>query len=448
MASRYIEDPKQNLYYKFGSNAIFKIQGGSTMAAVNPKTQQDKPAKGETELLDPLRNNSMPWQPWGVDNMFPQNVMNDLRKNTVGKRALNFRTRVHMGTDLRVFEWYRDTKEIIKIPLQKDYAQIEDMFELHQIKATQKQVISNLETFHNAFPEILLDVSGGLYSYKCHKSVHCRLEKPDDNGRINNAYISLGWPYPSESYYDVVPLYNPKKLGQQDKFIMHLMYTGSDDTPYYELADWDSVRQNGWMDIAAMVPAMKKAIFNNSATLKYHIEIPRTYWEGKYPGFNQMPTDERSTLIETELDAFTNLLFNIESSGKSIISHFDIDENDKKEYGHWKISEIKNTLNDGEFNPDSKNANSEVCFAIGVAPPLIGLLPGASETGSGSNINELFWVLQSTMSMDREVSLQPLYVMKRLFNWNPKAQFDYVDTIRDKTTNNATKEVNLGSNAN
>lgn len=438
---RFISDPRSNYHYRVGDTALFKLQG------FLPNLQ---PAKASTQLKeDELAKGTNEWVNWGNDNLFPQNVMKDLRACTVGKRALNFRTRVHMGVKLDVFEWYRDEKnQLIRVPLQTGLDEIMELIELHDIGSTQRGIVADLETYHNAFPEILLNKKGGLYSYRRHRAAHVRYKAPDKNGRLTAVYVSQNWPTPAKDYREEVPLYDAYEPTKHPKFVVPLRYEGADDTPYYELSDWDPVRQNGWMDIAAMVPKMKKAIFENSGMIKYHIEIPYDYWPMRYTDWATKTIEEQKSLIDTELDRFVDTLFKVEASGRSVFTHFFVDENTKKEYGNWKITPLKNHFTEGQFNPDSKNANAEVAFAIGVPPILFGLLPGASESGSGSNINESFWVLQSTMSMDRQVSLRPLYILKHLLGWNKKAQFDYVDIIRDKSTNNATKEQSLKDNAN
>ena len=67
--------------------------------------------------------------------------------------------------------------------------------------------------------------------------------------------------------------------------------------------------------------------------------------------------------------------------------------------------------------------------AIGIDPALIGAATapgGALGAGSGSNIRESYWMLNSDMGSDRAVSLAPLYFIRDFNKWDPLIQFDYV----------------------
>ena len=54
----------------------------------------------------------------------------------------------------------------------------------------------------------------------------------------------------------------------------------------------------------------------------------------------------------------------------------------QKEYPGWKINVIDNKLKDDAYLPDSQAANSEILFAIGVDPSLIGASCSRWQNGS------------------------------------------------------------------
>ena len=101
----------------------------------------------------------------------------------------------------------------------------------------------------------------------------------------------------------------------------------------------------------------------------------------------------------------------------------------------WKIEVIDNKLNNTAYLPDSQAANSEILFAIGVDPCLIGAgNPGeAIGAGSGSDKREAYWMLNADMGTDRSVSLAPLYFIRDFNKWDPAIQFDYVTVDTSQT---------------
>ncbi len=51
---------------------------------------------------------------------------------------------------------------------------------------------------------------------------------------------------------------------------------------YYQVAAWDGARLSGWIEIAGKMPTIVKALFEKAFRIKYHIEIPESYFERKF----------------------------------------------------------------------------------------------------------------------------------------------------------------------
>jgi len=85
--------------------------------------------------------------------------------------------------------------------------------------------------------------------------------------------------------------------------------------------------------------------------------------------------------------------------------------------------------------PDSQAANSEILFALGVDPCLIGAgIPGGKlGAGSGADKREAFWMLNAEMGVYRQISLEPLYFIRDFNGWDPEIQFDYVTVDTSQT---------------
>ena len=110
----------------------------------------------------------------------------------------------------------------------------------------------------------------------------------------------------------------------------------------------------------------------------------------------------------------------------------------------WKINVIENKLENSAYLPDSQAANSEILFAIGVDPCLIGAgLPGGKMgAGSGSDKREAYWMLNADMGTDRAVSLSPLYFIRDFNHWDPTIQFDYICVDTSQTQDQHPSKIN------
>jgi hypothetical protein len=241
---------------------------------------------------------------------------------------------------------------------------------------------------------------------------------------------------------NTIPMWNPSswdagKPYPDGKFIYPCFYR-SFNKSYYHLAVWNGIRTSGWLDIANKVPKLKQAIMKNQMTIKYHIVIPDDYFTQRYPS-GDFTKDQRETKRKEVLEDMNSFLSDVENSGKAFVS-FAFYNKVKQDYlTGWQINVIDNKLKDDAYLPDSQAANSEILFALGVDPTLLGQgTPGGKlGAGSGSDKREAFWQLNAEMGIYRAVSLEPLYFIRDFNGWDPTIQFDYVtvDTAQTQDKN-------------
>ncbi len=75
---------------------------GAKAVATSFKKSQDAAIE---QVVIPKDYSTSPWSPWGDDNLFPQNVLRDLERNSIALRALEKRKTVHYGRGIMA---YRD----------------------------------------------------------------------------------------------------------------------------------------------------------------------------------------------------------------------------------------------------------------------------------------------------------------------------------------------------
>ena len=72
---------KRKIVYE---NEVAFMPGAKAVATSYKKTEDAAAEK----VVIPKDFSSWPWSPWGDDNLFPQNVLKDLEKNSIALRAL------------------------------------------------------------------------------------------------------------------------------------------------------------------------------------------------------------------------------------------------------------------------------------------------------------------------------------------------------------------------
>lgn len=426
------------------SNDVYFLPG--VQASVFVKKNKDdatKPAKVKPENTNP------DYSPWGDDNLYPQNVMEDLEENSIALRVLSVRSATHFGRGIIAYiENEEGKKQIIKS------GPVFDFFKRNMINARWPKHILALETFANSFPELIMNKNGDkINTINILDPVFCRYEKMDEKTlRINKLFYSAKWPSPTEEYLQTISLYDPDKFDsgkyKDPKFIYPIFYE-SLGTTYYHKAVWHGVRNSGWLEIANKVPQLKKYIMKNQMIIKYHVEIPDEYFTKRWPP-DKFSKEEIEAKRKSKIEELNSFLTDVENSGKSIVTFKFYDSVLKQEYPGWTINTIDNKLKDDAYLPDSQAANSEILFSMGVDPTLLGAgIPGGKlGAGSGSDKREAYWMLNANMGISRVKSLEVLYFIRDFNKWPDNVQFDYevVDTSQTQDEHPTKTEKRIDQN--
>ena len=419
------------------SKTVVAIKGPATPAKLQPAVQPTNPA-APFDFTPGLK-----WAYWGPNNDLPQDVINLVSKNTVAPKALLFKIKSIYGRGIIPCYVEVDGNGSEKVTIADD-PEINTFFKRNNIRKFMLELITDYVWFANAFPEVILNKSRDkIVEVYSNEATYCRWEKIDPKTRkIQNCYVSANWPWPFDYQYVKVPALDPYdpvndiRNGSAYKYIMNVSMP-SPGKSYYQIPAWDGARTSGWLDVANEIPRFKKAMFNKQMSLKYHVEIPYDHWEKKWTAMKNKPTEEEKIkIIVDELKKMDDLLAGAENAGKAFFSHYGVDAVSKKEIPGWKITPIDDVFKDGKWLPDSAAANSEILFAIGVDPSIMGAgMPGggAYTGGSGSDKRESRKLKQANLYRERNVTLQLLNLISFLNGWDPEVYPKYLDTDTSQT---------------
>lgn len=414
---------------------------------------------------------------WGEDNRFPQNIEQQMAHCGVGKAALEFKARQLWGSGILpgIIKGYEDEgKREIFEPL--DRVRFKNVYSFLEQRSLFRFFLEYLQDwvwYGNCFPEIILSKDTKTITGLVHQeSNDCRFKQMDESGKISKVYLSKLWGANSTQYakfdpekklrgivdtdrepievdnkyvkaLDVIDMYDAveslksiaKNLKSKKGLLSAILPTNypSPNKTYYQVTAWDGARLGGWVEIAAKIPSLFKRIFNKAFRIRYHIQIPDTYFEKKYGSevWRSLKGGEKATKRKEVLKEMDEFLTGDKNAYKTFLSVFDVDPITKKEYGQIKIDKLDDKIDVDKEIIMSSTADAQFLIAAGVHPALFGagvIGTGAQRTG-GSDQREAFLVSNALLNLERNVALEPLYLVRDYNGWDSDIVFRIRDTV-------------------
>jgi hypothetical protein len=409
-----------------GNNAVVNLFPGKRSAQVDSVNRPDSPLLINTSL-----NALGLVARWGVDNLFPQNLLDCIRKNTIIPSTIDWKVRaLYAGGISYGLTTIVDGEEKftpVRIPEVEDFLKKSNIQQNYIIPATK-----DLYHFYNVFPEITLSKDRSkILQLSTQKAINCRYSiQNQETGLIDYCFINANWIHFASAtdprtivrpvldlYYD--PVTALKNRSDSFNYIYPLSYPTPGET-YYALADWYSVVTSGWLEAANAIAQFKKYLMQNQITVKYLIKVPEYWWKWKYKNWDTLSDADRKVAMSNEMKVFNDFLTGTNNAGKSLMTTFKFDPIANKEYPGWQIEAIDDKIKSGIYVEDSQEASSHILYALGVDATLIGTVPGKGiGAGSGSDKREAFNMYMSLCQIHEDIILAPLNFIRDYNGWDP-----------------------------
>lgn len=411
---------------KSGGAVLLTTSGGSSSQKPKAVHKNPNPSKKEEE-------GKKSWIPWGISDNFPDLVLDLVEKSTVGRAGLQYLTKMIYGQETFTYvrkgfdEQQRQIREYLDI---QDWEEIQSRTNYDIVRLGQTH---DYAIFSTGYAEIIFDaMKNKVYSISYQKARNVRLA-PAENGRVRLAYVSANFPETTDEECEKIPVIDPLHYPSQIeeiradktkfKYLLPLRWPDA-RRDYYSLAYWDSSRNNGIMDISISIPKYIRAIFENQASLKYHVQIAMEYWEWKYPNWNSLTEAAQEIIVDDFYDEILDTLTGAENAQKMIMTFYrSKTAGANQEIGEFKITAIDDKMKNDAYLPYAAAANAETLFSMLINPAETGL---GSSTGSytggqnngGSNIREAHLSTRSLLNADRNV-LNTVFKFVKLYNGYP-----------------------------
>lgn len=271
-----------------------------------------------------------------------------------------------------------------------------------------------------------------------------RLERMDDQYRINYAYTSNQWLDSSQSASSLnpedmriaaVPYLAPdtavkelerrvrearqQRVSRKNRPTRFIMSPRDFGGPYYADALWHSIFAGSIFEYAFTIVDDRLTRKRNSNIIGRVIYIHQEYLKQLY---TQQGENKSKTIAQIQQEVFSDIntwLSNPDNAGQALISAV-FTGLDGKEHKAWEIVEIESKANSQAQaeKTELQEISSIIFFAMGLDSKLIGNTPGDATSSGGTDLRERFLVKQIQFAPMQQLMLRPLEVITRVNKWD------------------------------
>ncbi len=433
---------------------IPQASGSSVGAVVKVRSSESS-----TTVKSEIKDSNSGYIKWGANDNYPQDVINKVKKNGAAGSGLRLLQRAHYGNGLAIYKTSRD-KDTNKRTVQyydfDEFPAIDSFMKNNRIAVFTQGIVKDLEWFGIAFPEFVLSNDfTEIVAVKRLQASWCRYAMPNSSGIVDKLYLSslfgskTNIDVEKNEYVSSTTLLSPYMTSEEvfqyckenkiHKFVIPIFFPFLDES-YYPIPEWHAIITSGWLEVANSVPKFKLGIFNNQVSIKYQIEIDEEYFKKIYEkDWNTYTIEKKLEIRDALISSISDNLSGTSNGGKSISSIMYTDSRGQQ-VSAIRITAIDDKLKDGSYLPEAEAANSEVLFALGTDPSLIGAgIPGGKMgSGSGSDKRIAFNLLQSFMKSNRDVTIEIFNFTSQYNKWEAGLKFGFENVVLETLDKNPT----------
>ncbi len=279
-----------------------------------------------------------------------------------------------------------------------------------------------------------------------HRSIFTtRLERQDNNYRINYAYVSNRWLDPTQDRtaqtgelnqeIAAIPFLpatsavkdlqrkvreaRQRRVSRKDRPTRFIMSPRDFGGPYYADALWHSIFAGSIYEYAFTIVDDRLTRKRNSNIIGRVIYIHQDYLQGLWKQQGDKKTKSQAEIQSEVFQSVNTWLSNPDNAGQALVSST-FTGSDGKEHKAWEIVEIESKMNDkaSAEKTELQEITSIIFFAMGLDSKLIGNTPGDATSSGGTDLRERFLVKQIQFAPLQQLMLRPLEVISKFNEWD------------------------------
>lgn len=438
---------------------VWTTPDGQLSAALPHASATARPAKAVVRVdIAPYDIQIAKHASWGSTDLLPLRIQSRLAKVPIASRAVFDMASLMVGKDV----FYVADNDLASGESNVKRASNPEIEVFKRRNRLHHQFLfglaNDISHVYNGFVEFITDPFGDkIVQVRRLPAAWSRISRIDEvSFRSENLYYSAAFAqgympvdYNDTKHVATIPLYDPFDFDFFDKlrakkvrrFAMHIK-PPTPQEEYYAVAPWNGLYlDSGWVDVAAAVPRVVKAMQDNQIALKYIIYISEQYMISRFPqigtqrGWAAMTDEQKSAAqgkVTKEIEGKLVGVDNVFSSLTMIAK----EGPDGRMYGKITVEAVDDKSKSGTWIPDTAAANREIMYAHMLHPTLVGIQSqGGSEAGSGSDKRESRNDAVSQIAVLQAHVFDPLNCIVKEYNdW----AFTFLpDNIIHTTTNNS-----------
>ena len=388
----------------------------------------------EAEEISPRHvSDKVSYMPWGADNQMPYDIINLIESDETLSTCQMFNAEVCYGSGL-VYQ----TDEMCK---RKVVNEVEEFFLDNDMASYFLGVCQDFKHFGFAVSVIILNEQGNKVVRVLRKEAcYVRFAPANKEGVIPQVLYANWRNSVRAEQVEVIPLLNPLspwtdlqtqvKKGKRKFAVVSRVPTP--DSTYYPIPYYAALFKGKWYNIKQLIGIAKEAKLRNSAPIKYHIEIAKTFWANIFKAEGITDRVKQQERVNEEKDNIINFLTGMENSGKVLFSEFYVSPNGEEQHD-VVINKIETDKEGGDWATDIIEAVNMMCFTMRVHSNLVGSVPGKSQTNnSGSDKRELYTIAQALQKPYHDLLFNVHRLIIRFNKWNgafPDCPFIQLTTL-------------------
>ena len=441
----------ENLNY----NSVENVPGYEARAAFTVNSASV--FKEDVDIVPTIVDDSLSYIPWGGDNQMPFNILDLIEKDETLATCQCFNAEVCYGAGLRY------CTESSSAATRRE---VEDFTLDNDLASYFLGVSQDFKHFGFAVSVLILNEEGTKIVRLLRKEAcYCRFTPANKQGRIAKI-LYANWRKPISARADIEEI---ELLDQatpwrdlQDKLAKKtrcrkfaiVSRIPTVDSTYYPIPYYGALFRGKWYNIKQLIGIAKEAKLKNSAPIKYHIEVSKTYWEGIFRAEGITDRRKQQERIVREKQQILDFLTGAENNGKAWFSTFYISP-DGKEQHDVVINKIDDSKEGGDWETDIQEAINMICFTMRVHSNLVGSVPGkAQSNNSGSDKRELYTIAQALQKPYHDLLFTVHRIIIRFNKWDnvtvdvPFIQLTTLDEHQDAKQVTLPKSNNQSANTN
>ena len=402
----------------------------------------------EAEEISPRHvSDKVSYMPWGADDQMPYDIINLIESDETLSTCQMFNAEVCYGSGL-VYQTYEMCK-------QKVVNEVEEFFLDNDMASYFLGVCQDFKHFGFAVSVIILNEQGNKVVRVLRKEAcYVRFAPANKEGVIPQVLYANWRNSVRTEQVEVIPLLNPQspwtdlqvqvKKGKRKFAVISRVPTP--DSTCYPIPYFASLFKGKWYNIKQLIGVAKEAKLKNSAPIKYHIEIAKSFWSNIFKAEGITDRVKQQERVNEEKDNIINFLTGMENSGKVLFSEFYVSPNGEEQHD-VVINKIETDKEGGDWATDIIEAVNMMCFTMRVHSNLVGSVPGKSQTNnSGSDKRELYTIAQALQKPYHDLLFNVHRLIIRFNRWDgayPDCPFIQLTTLDE---NKDAKQVSVTPN--